>query len=448
MKRSLWNYSLLAVVALCFAACEKSSVTEFEEQESGTALLEVYTRATSDGEEAAVSYPVSVYVFSGEKCVALQTITSAEQALNILLKEGTYTVLAIGGASTENYVLPSKSEATIDMPIVLKEGKSHGDLMVAKNLVTLSDGQTNSLNITLERKVALLQSVWMENVPSAATDVTLMLSPLWTSLAGIQYAGEGGQTTVALTKQEDGKTWSFTGEQYLLPPSGTVMTVTVRIAKPNGTTTYTYNIEETVEAGDKLNIRSTYTGSLEVTMTGTIAGDAWKSEKNISFEFNEEGSQTVDDEEDDDTPEGGDTSDDDVVTGTIPTAGSTYQTCYVLSVTEKDGISEVLLLSPTQKTIFIGGETQEEAKTKVDAALAGCGVSGINGWRLMTDEEAQMMWEDLYKIPDCASGNRYVIDQNGSIKVAKMSSSQASISFSFQATDLLRPVATLRMKAE
>lgn len=448
MRRTLWNLVMLAVAALCLSACEKSGIAELEEQEEGTALLEVSTRTTDNGEETTVSYPVSVYVFSGEKCVALQTITSAAQALNILLMEGDYTVLALGGATAENYVLPSKSEATPDMPIVLKEGKSHGDLMVAKNLVTLKDGQTNSLVITLERKVVLLQNVLMENIPSAATEVTLTLSPLWTSMAGIEYAGASGQTTVALTKQEDGKTWSFTGEQYLLPPSGTVMTVTVRIVKPNGTTTYTYNIGETIEAGDKLNIRSTYTGSLEVTMMGTISGDIWKSEKNISFEFNEEGSQTVENGEgnSDETPD--DDSDSDVVTGTVPTAGSTYQTCYVLSVTEKDGISEVLLLSPTQKTVLAGGETQEEAREKVDAAMAGCGVSGISGWRLMTDVEAQIMWKDLEKIPNCVTNNRYVVEQNGSIKLAKMASSQATITFSFQATDLLRPVATLRMKAE
>ena len=153
-------------------------------------------------------------------------------------------MLTIGGATSENYVLPSKSEATPDMSLVLKEGKSHGDLMMAKNLVVLKDGQTNSLSVTLERKVALLQSVLMENIPSSATEVTLTLSPLWTSMAGIEYAGAEGQTTVALTKQEDGKTWSFTGEKYLLPPSGAVMTVKVRIVKPNGTTTYTYNIDE------------------------------------------------------------------------------------------------------------------------------------------------------------------------------------------------------------
>ncbi|MBR6202034.1 MAG: FimB/Mfa2 family fimbrial subunit [Bacteroidaceae bacterium] len=448
MKRTFGKCMVLAVMALCLSACEKSSIAELEEQGQGTALLEVYTRTTNAGEEATVSYPVSVYVFSGEKCVALQTITSAAQALNILLTEGNYTVLTIGGATSENYVLPSKSEATPDMSLVLKEGKSHGDLMMAKNLVVLKDGQTNSLSVTLERKVALLQSVLMENIPSSATEVTLTLSPLWTSMAGIEYAGAEGQTTVALTKQEDGKTWSFTGEKYLLPPSGAVMTVKVRIVKPNGTTTYTYNIDETVEAGDKLNISSTYTGSLEVTMTGTIAGDAWKSEKNISFEFNEEGGQTV--ENPDDTPEGGNPSDenDDVVIGTIPTVGSTYQTCYVLSVTEKEGISEVLLLSPTQQTVLAGGETQDEAREKVEAAMAGCGVSGISGWRLMTFTEAEVVCQSNAPNLQSGSNHRYLLEENGVVKAATFGSGTVTKAQSFASTNLLRPVTILRMKAE
>ena len=203
MKKFIQSVFMMSALASCFLSCEKMTFPENGEMNEGetNSLLQVRTRTIDEGTE--VSFPVNVYVFKGEKCVALQTLTDENHPLSIALTEGDYSVYAIGGASAENYILPSQEDATPSMAIALQAGKSHGDLMAAKSNVTLVDGGTNTLTLALERKVMLLQNVTLNNIPSAATAVSVTISPLWQQLEGTTYTGEEGTTTIALTKQSD-----------------------------------------------------------------------------------------------------------------------------------------------------------------------------------------------------------------------------------------------------
>ena len=85
-------------------------------------VLQVRTRSASPGEEATVAYPIAVYVFSGEECRAVQTIGDEGQTLNIGLTEGTYSVYAVGGASSSDYVLPTTDDAAATSAIALRVG--------------------------------------------------------------------------------------------------------------------------------------------------------------------------------------------------------------------------------------------------------------------------------------------------------------------------------------
>ena len=86
-------------------------------------LLQVRTRGAAAGSEATVSYPVTVYVFAGDECKAAQTIGDEGQTLNIALTEGTYTVYAVGGASTADYVLPTTQDALTTTALALPGGQ-------------------------------------------------------------------------------------------------------------------------------------------------------------------------------------------------------------------------------------------------------------------------------------------------------------------------------------
>ncbi|MDE5740586.1 MAG: FimB/Mfa2 family fimbrial subunit [Bacteroidaceae bacterium] len=449
MKNVLGKLLLSLVVACGILACEKSELgqesTEVIQKEANS-TLQVRTRATPVGGETTVSYPVNVYVFSGDKCVALQTISDETQMLNISLTEGSYAVYAIGGATPANYILPSKENATSAMAIALQEGKGHADLMVAKSDVVLADREMNVLTLSMQRKVMLLQSVVLKNIPSVTTAVSVTLSPLWKKLEGVSYKEESGTETMALTKQADGRTWSLSESCYLLPPSDNSTAIMVNVVTPTGSTSYTYNILEQLEAGDIINIQGKYTEAVGVTLTGMIDGAAWNMEKTISFDFNEQGTQTSDDEEEE-TPS---VPTDYILVDNIPVAGSLYQGCYVLSVTENNGVSEVLLLSSKQKTMgFANGTDAETAMNEIEAAMPECSVNGIDGWRLMTNDEIEIVRKNKSKISQLDTNVRYLyVNSSGVLRVGKFATTQVSEGWTFNSTDILRPVTIVKMKKQ
>ena len=101
MNKLILFASALAVLGL--TSCEKGLTDDIEDVGSGqvtNSLLQVRTRSGGSGDDATVSYPLQVYVFQGEDCRAAQTIGDEGQTLNIALTEGSYTVYAVGGAST------------------------------------------------------------------------------------------------------------------------------------------------------------------------------------------------------------------------------------------------------------------------------------------------------------------------------------------------------------
>lgn len=459
VSRLLW----MLMAAVCgLSACEKldySQASDETEQQDANSVLQVRTRATATEEGTTVSYPVNVYVFSGEKCVALQTISDEEQTLSLSLTEGSYVVYAVGGATAENYALPTKENATPTMAITLQEGKQHADLMVAKSNVVLVDGGTNVLTLSMERKVMLLQSVTLKNIPSTATAVSVTISPLWEKVVGTAYEGEEGAETIALTKQEDGRTWSFEGAYYLLPPSATSAAMMVNIVKPAGTTSYTYNTAEQLEAGDKINIQGTYTEAVGVTLTGTIAGAVWKDEKTISFEFNESGSKTTEEGNGGDTGGGngddtgggnGDDTGGGTQVSTIPSVGSTYQGCYVLSVSETNGVADVLLLSPKQKKMdFASGTNATQAMSAIEAAMPECAVNGISGWRLITKDEIEIVRQKKNKISGIDTNGRYLYtNASGVLRVGTFGSENVTDGWTFKSGDILLAVAIVKLTTE
>ena len=374
MKTKTLFASALAVLGL--TACEKglgNDIGNVGNEQVKNSVLQVRTRGAS-GDGATVAYPVAVYVFEGDECKASQTFGDEGQTLNIALTEGTYSVYAVGGVSSSDYVLPSVSDALTTSAIALQEGKKLTDLMTASAMVTLVDGGTNTVTLGMTRKTMQIQDVTIKKVPSAATAVTVTIAPLWQSLTiGGTYSTTNGNSTISLTRQEDGRTWKNNGSTYLLPPSSQPASVSVNITMGGTTKTYTYSTSDELEAGYKINIDGTYTEAVGVNLTGTITGATWLGERTISFTFDEDGSSVSGN--DNNGGSGGDTQD-------FPSVGDTYQGCYVLAVTvEDDGQSaEVVLLSPNERAVMSASDAE--------SALASLGVDGISDWTVPT--KAQM----------------------------------------------------------
>ena len=434
--------SALAVLGL--TACEKGLVDDIEDAGSGqvkNSLLQIRTRAGGGvGDEATVAYPVTVYVFQGDDCKAAQTIGDEGQTLNIALTEGTYSVFAVGGASSTDYVIPSATDALKTSAIALREGKSHGDLMAATATATLVDGGTNTVTLGLQRKTMLIQDVTIKKIPTAATAVSVTIAPLWQALTvSGAFANAGQSQTIALTRQADGRTWTLPsplGEGSgvrLLPPSSQPASVSVNITTGGTTKTYTYSTSDQLEAAYKINIDGTYTEAVGVNLTGTITGATWLGERTISFEFDENGSSTSGNN--DNNGGGNNNNDNPNNQDNFPAAGDTYQGCYVLAVTTIDANSaELTLLSPNESTVT--------SASNANAALATLGVDGISDWSIPTKDQIDAFYAAKDDITPAPERQRYLWQDGTTMKQRFMSDGSDS-NANFNYAIFLRPVATV-----
>ena len=445
MKKKVLFWPLAAVL---LTACENGlddggeGLSPSPTGQVTNSVLQVRTRGTSPSEEATIAYPVQVYVMQGDMCCAAQTIGDEGQTLNIDLMEGTYSVYAIAGASATDYTLPTQSEGTSTSAITLKDGKAHGDLMAATATATLVDGGTNTVTLGLQRKTMLLQDVTIKKVPTAATAVSVTIAPLWQSLTvGGTYSTAGGSQTIALTRQDDNRTWTLEGEAiHLLPPSSQPASVSVNITTGGATKTYTYSCSDQLEAGYKINIDGTYTEAVGVALTGTITGATWLGERTISFEFDESGSSSASGDDD----SGDDSGDDD--SGELPSAGDTYKGCYVLASTvAEDGESaELTLLSPTELT---GIDYTTDMQASTDAALSTVTDGDISGWEVPTTAEAQLMYNAREAIGNLTA-NSYLYHTGTGYRAFKPSAEAFGPINGLNTSTVLRPVATITINKD
>ena len=401
MKRIL----TLAIAATMMVACSKDATEDFiggtSDNKAASSLLQVRTRA-GGGDGATVSYPVQVYVFQGEECKAVQTIGDEGQTLNIALVEGTYSVYAVGGASSTGYTLPTKDDATTTTALTLKAGQTLTDLMVATASVTLIDGGTNTVTLGMERKVMLIQDITINKIPTAATAVSVTIAPLWQNVTiGGTFSGTTGSNTIALSRQDDNRTWKLPAPQgegavFLLPPSSQPASVSVNITIGGTTKTYTYSTADELESGYKINIDGTYTEAVGVALTGTITGATWLGERTISFTFDENGANGTNGTNEPDPNNNTAATD-------YPAAGSTYQGCYVLAadVADDGQSAELTLLSPNEATC-VGTEAA------VTAALATLGTAAVSGWELPTKSQMQLVEAKLLSDDASLSGAFYL----------------------------------------
>ena len=408
----------IASLMLVFTSCSKDILPENEESgfaKEANSILNIHTRTGTDANgDAIISYPVNVYVFNeSDECVEYLTLANSEDVLSLNLIEGTYTIYSIGGTSSDSYTLPSKEDATATSVIQLASGKNHSDVMTAKNVVTLVDGEENNLTLAFERKVMQLQEIKIENVPSATTAVSVDIAPLYKDICiNGGYSGDNGAQSITLTKEDATKTWSNTENIYLLPASGKA-TISVKMTNADGTKSYSYTCADEFIANYKIKIQGKYTAKVGVTLTGTITGATWAGEKTITFEFDENSSSgsTVTDpnegtEGDDETTGGDDNTGDDETTGgettnsDIPAVGTFYKDCYVLKhdVNEIDNTTKVTLLSTTLLNVTYSDTDQATVKQAIDNVLLTYKVNEIGNWRLINAEELEYIKNNISDI--------------------------------------------------
>lgn len=370
IQNVIFATAISGMMALC--SCSKEVMNDNRMEPDSR--LTVFTRSSGENGDKAIATPVRIYVFDNEdQCVASQVQEEDNTSFSIELANGNYDVYAIGGASEDRLVIPTRENAEKTSVISLKEGKEFSDLMAGYSVITLTANSSNTLTLGMERKVFQIVSVVIKNVPEETEAVSVSISPLFESiLLNGTCQGESGRYTIPLEKQADGSTWKVETDNIYQLPSVGKPTISVIIDE----STYSYTCEKEMSANYKISIDGTYSGQGEtpsITLSGTITGTAWAGENIIRFNFSEDSSETVND--DDNTNE--------VINAPVPEEGSLYEGCYVIAV---NGKQATILSSIEKDNIITNTDVSSQRKQKINEALQNWSVPNITATWDLPDE--------------------------------------------------------------
>ena len=452
MKR-YYYLTLLVCSLMMLTSCEKS--LEVASTTEGNSLLTVQTRAESN--TAKVSYPVTVYAMNGDgECVKRQQLLSDNDQLSMDLSPTTYQIYAIGGATEGDYTLPTQANATATSAVTLNSEATHGDLMTAHNTINLSDNESTTLTLTMSRKVMHLQDLVIKNVPTTVDGVAVAFTPIYDNLLlNGDYSTTSSEQAVTLTEQADGTTWQITDDELYMLPASDDATITVKFTTGTSVKSFAYSCPQPLEANKHISITGTYTGTGELTLTGSITGATWNGTTTIEFTFDSSGSTTVDSNNSggDNNDNNGDSNNTGIEEGTAPAKNSVYKDCFVLN-TEDDDTGEYVTVTLLHKleTQIAGNQfaTQDELEAEINTALSTYDINGITGWRLPTQNELSSIEVGLVinafsTVEDATSptSSFYYFSDGAEIKCASI------YTFTIQDYNLgerLRPVTTVTFK--
>ena len=354
--------------------------------------LNISTRTQEAG--TIPTLPIHIYAFSSQgTCAAQQTLTTTDAEIVLQLPAGSYTIYALTGAAEIRYKLPDTSTATAEYIISLQESHTtHGELETGSATITLEDGRTTNLTITLTRIVAQVTTA-LSQLPADVTGVSITLEPLDQQLKlNGTYGTVVGRTTFALIQDGDDR-WITAEPVYLLPSLENV-TVSITLTKASGDIrTYAYNSNIRLTANYKHNLLATYTEAHGPDINGSLQSTDWAGEQEINFDFGP----------------GGTSGNDTQPVTNLPTIGTLYQDCYVLAVTDATATSaNLLLVAPRQWTDL----TTDDAESTISAYTTGT----LGGWALPTRPQAEMIYHARTKIPGMNQTADYLFNDGGILR--------------------------------
>ncbi len=363
---------------LLFVSCSEEVSNSLTLQESSGSVLRVLTRSTSLDDAIAQT---NVYLFDADgHCAGLLQPNENGSYTSAKLPAGTYTVCAVGGADLSCFTMPSASDATKTTLITVVEGQTMGDLLMASSTISLNDGDEQTLDLTLLRRILEVSTVTIRQVPETVTAVELTLSPLYSGvlLDGTLPTSATASCNITLTQTADG-VWQSTASQLIFP-TGADPLVTVKFTNAGSDTpsTYTYTLPQALVANYKFNIEGTYTEPLGVILKGSVTAQAWnETAQSITFDFDETNASTENGGSDN-----ADNPSDPTPSADAPVVGSTYLDYYVVSV--NTSAKTVVLMSTTSAT-------EKTSYAKVEAFMQGLSKpqGAVGEWRIPTEDECR-----------------------------------------------------------
>ena len=376
------HYLILSIAALMGFVCLVSCSELESDLPSSNHQLRIVTH-TREGEAPLAN----VYLFNAKNTLVRTIQTDAAgsyttASASVKLSADTYTLCALNTSDLAHFQIPDNPTPT--SVITKATDQTLGDLQMATASTTLSDGASDEVNMTLQRKVLKLSTISISQVPSDVTGVSVSISPFY---SGIQFNGTYVATSPVvcsfnLVASSTTGLWELAPEQFVFPSKG-IPTITITFARDNNeANVYTYTADEALKANNKYNISGTYTEPLGVTLAGSIALQPWPADPTpVNFDFDEQNTSNNNPTNPSTNPTTNPSE--------APVAGQTYKGCYVVSVDESNHTA--VLLSPTERSGFTETTTIAVSSKIVEALSTWPAVSEISGtWRIPTIEEVQV----------------------------------------------------------
>lgn len=450
MKR-LSIHALAAVSGfVCLVSCSGLESEFPSDDQSSTHQLRIVTQ-TREGDDPIAT----VYVFKSDNTFVNTLQTDADDAYTTAsasakLLAGSYNLYAYGG-ELSHFQFPDLASITPTSAITLADNQAMGDLLMATATTNdISDGDAETVNMTLERKVLELSSVTISRVPEDVTEATVSIAPFYSAILinGTYVDTDPVTATFTLTETATAGVWQATTPQLVFP-SISAPTITVTFTRgESGARTYTYSeLSDALTANNKYDISGNYTEPLGVTISGTITSQAWPTTStDVPFGFNEDNANTsTDPSTGTDDPSSGSGGSE---TSNPPVAGQQYKGCYVVSV-DTDAKTAVLL-SPTEGTGYDveGYNATDWLNCLNSVLLTWPSVEGVTGtWRIPTLEEITLFAQPAGIVSNIEQGKDkyFFCIENTALKIVRIinaagTASVKSTSTGFKSEDYLRPV--------
>lgn len=440
-------YYLPILLSLLVCSCGEYKLEEEagEVVEDNPHTVQLVTRSDNN---APIHYPLTVYLFNEQgKCVGQEIIADESVEYSRKLSEGKYTIVLLSGVTENEYFMPI--DIAPDSYITLKEANfAEAPIQIAQTQVNLTKSTT--VQMTLSYAVASVGFV-INDVPADATQVSIDVSPVSSGIAFDGSYKEDKQSCTVPCVKEGGQWISET--VYIFPNESTSTHLSVQIELPDGNKTYGYTYQAALQAGYPYQFTGNVTDG--ITLNGEFQAEGWHPVVDVEFGFSEvvpddpnEGGTEEEEPDEGIKPDGADT----YFVSELPEAESIWEGFYVWKTTSVSATEcEAIILSPEQMELQAGKGREE---------LVNYEISGIDGWRVFTKDEAKdfiVQYADaLTDLNDLFRANGLAIFNANEEEGDRYLCNDCLSSFAFWSSSIspvgskrsyfLRPVKTIRLK--
>ena len=362
---------IFAAIAACLGmvglgSCNKEEAV-YQGGEKEMSRLRVMTRAEG---ESTPPKEAKIYLLDKDgKCTNIVDLEDFNKN-GIPATPGDYRIIAIGSNDLSAYKLPEQADANDSSIIKLNSGKKHTDLLLATDDITLNEGETTQLNMTLNREVICIKDVNADKIPKDVIGTEIIIGPMYKNIRmDGKYTDDTDSIRIALTKDTEDRKWILKGDSIFSLPSKGNPKVILRLITPKNTQEYSYQTTKPLTKNHFVRLDLVYREGLKAYLSASLSAPIWEGTDSIVYGYEKE----------------------DLSKETVnpPVAGNMYNAFFVVSV--DTSTRTAVLLRKKGDTGVSSKEDMTAMSSKINKPD-----SAIGEWRLPTIEECKFFLEKCY----------------------------------------------------